>query len=550
MIQFNMRLSVHYVMDRKIKERLELALRPVEPPTLEEVLEQVSTRGVLRGPVDWVFPAWMLYVEYATQKIAETFQLSEEERRQLFHFRDTMKQLLLKAWIQAKEKLTTLYKAVVEGTYRVEGNRLYAPDGTWMYVRGSTSLVLRIPIHGVSALARFPDLLKLPQEKLELLQLGWRASDEGEKGGQPYMGTTQPWQVFAWAATRYGELYLRVDSTNLTREGVSVLIRIIARSWRQRWSKAEAIDLVASHLRRGEWAPLLTAWLGDGAAERKRISDGNYLLIIVTKEPWRPGISIGTRKALVATGKEAFVKLRDAAGVYGVLFDVLKAHKWIYIKLATDGNFRAAYVLSKAYKRNNDKNIKISHTEADKPGTVVVAGVVMHLDLLNSRGGTLIARRRIKNLERALATANKLKAAGLRPNIVKSGPSYVLYIATADLLKLAERNGTIRRAIALYLAEKAKSGTPRQREIAKKILKRHPLFSISQRPSTSLKTKSHRRSVVRRKRRQSKSQLPNMGRRYQGRQTHLHRGQLLRLRQRSNRIHRGGQTVLLRVKIL
>jgi hypothetical protein len=40
----------------KIKQRLELALRPVEPPTLEEALEEVSTHGVLRGPVDWVFP--------------------------------------------------------------------------------------------------------------------------------------------------------------------------------------------------------------------------------------------------------------------------------------------------------------------------------------------------------------------------------------------------------------------------------------------------------------------------------------------------------------
>jgi hypothetical protein len=67
-------------MDRnKIKERLELALRPAEPPTLEEVLEHVSRHGVLRGPVDWVFPAWMLYVEYATQRIAEAFPLSEEE---------------------------------------------------------------------------------------------------------------------------------------------------------------------------------------------------------------------------------------------------------------------------------------------------------------------------------------------------------------------------------------------------------------------------------------------------------------------------------------
>jgi hypothetical protein len=105
----------------KIKQRLELALRLVEKPTLEEVLKQVSTRGVFRGPVDWVFPAWMLYVEYATQKIAETFQLTEEERRQLLHFRETLKRLLLEAWMQTNERLTTLYKAVVEGTYRLEG---------------------------------------------------------------------------------------------------------------------------------------------------------------------------------------------------------------------------------------------------------------------------------------------------------------------------------------------------------------------------------------------------------------------------------------------
>ncbi len=72
----------------KIKQRLELALRPAEPPTLEEVLEQVSRHGVLRGPVDWVFPAWMLYVEYAVQKFAETFPLSEEEKRQLLHFQE------------------------------------------------------------------------------------------------------------------------------------------------------------------------------------------------------------------------------------------------------------------------------------------------------------------------------------------------------------------------------------------------------------------------------------------------------------------------------
>jgi hypothetical protein len=250
-------------MEFKIKQRLELALRLVEkPPTIEEVLEQVSTHGVLRGPVDWVFPAWMLYVEYATQKIAETFQLTEEEKRALLDFRDTMKRLLREAWIQAKEKLTTLYKAVVEDTYRVEGNRLYAPDGTWMYVRGN--FASHIIIHGVTAKTRFPDILKLPHERLELFQLGWRASDEGSNKGRPFMGTTQPWQMLAWAAVRYGELYTHIASVTLTHEGRSINVYIRAKSWRQRWNKDEAITLVADYLRRGEWAPLLTAWLGMG----------------------------------------------------------------------------------------------------------------------------------------------------------------------------------------------------------------------------------------------------------------------------------------------
>jgi hypothetical protein len=158
------RLLWRLIMElNKIKQRLELALRPVEKPTLEEVLEQVSTRGVLRGPVDWVFPAWMLYVEYATQKIAEAFQLTEEERRQLFRFRDAMKKLLLEAQKQAKAKLTSIYRAITEDAYRLEGRRLYAPDD-WMYV-GRT---MYIPIHGVSAVTHFPDVLKLPRERLEL----------------------------------------------------------------------------------------------------------------------------------------------------------------------------------------------------------------------------------------------------------------------------------------------------------------------------------------------------------------------------------------------
>jgi hypothetical protein len=319
-----------------------------------------------------------------------------------------------------------------------------------------------IPIRGITAKTRLPDLLKLPRERLELLQLGWRASDEGRHKRQPYMGTTQPWQVFAWAAARYGELYACVLSTNLTHEGISIEVYIKAKSWRQRWSKDEAISLVADYLRRGEWTPMLTMWLGDGKARWRNILQSKYELLVATKEPWRLGIRKGAYEALVATGREAFVKLREAAGAYGELLDLLKAHKWIYIKLATDDGFRAA-------AKQNKKGI-------------TVEGVVMYLRLVSGRGGSLLAEHYTRNLGKAFAVADKLKAAGFRPNVVKSGPNYVVYIATADLLRLAERDGEIRRAVALYLAEKAENGTPRQRELARKLLQRHPLFLSSQSP--------------------------------------------------------------------
>ena len=183
-----------------------------------------------------------------------------------------------------------------------------------------------------------------------------------------------------------------------------------------------------------------------------------YELVIAAKEPWRLGLGIGTRKALVASGKEAFRRLRESAGVYGELLDLLRAHKWISIKLATEDGFKAAL-------KPNNMNI-------------TVGGIVMYLRLVGSRGISLLAGYFTRDVGKALATADKLKAAGLKPNVVRSGPNYMVYIATADLLRLAERDETIRRTIALYLAEKAKNGTPRQREIAEKLLKRYPLFSF------------------------------------------------------------------------
>jgi len=137
-------------------------------------------------------------------------------------------------------------------------------------------------------------------------------------------------------------------------------------------------------------------------------------------------------------------------------------------------------VLREAFGQNGEiPTEQFSHAEdGPRRGNVVVAGVVMYLYLVGGRGGSLLAEYFTRDVGRALAAAGRLESAGLRPNVVRSGPNYVVYIATADLLRLAEGDEAVRRAIALYLAEKAKNGTPRQRELAEKILKRHPLFSL------------------------------------------------------------------------
>jgi hypothetical protein len=451
-------------MDRNIerKERLELALRPAEPPTLEEVLEEVSTHGVLRGPVDWVFPAWMLYVEYATQKIAETFQLSEEERSQLLDFRDAMKRLLREAWTQAKEKLTALHKAVVEGTYRLEGNKLYAPDGTWMY---ATKNVMRVPIRRVSASARFPDVLKLPRQRLEMIQMGWRASDEGNEKGRPFMATTQPWQVFVWAAARPGEIYMFPASVNLTRQGVSVTLSMVARSWRQQWRKEEAISMVLTCLRQGELAPLLTMWLGDGKARWGRI--GRFEIAVAAKEPWKIGRATGDYEAVVAKGRDVFMRLAEAASPYGTLLDLLKCHKWNYIKEAV-ARKRSVDILREAVK----------NPRSEDPDRVLAS---MKFSLVSGNGGTLIAAYYANAAEEAVAATNALETLGMRPNVVKSNRKYLIYVGLGDIKK----NRRLREVATWFLMEKMRSGTPREREIARRIIERNPDFF--QRPTIKLK---------------------------------------------------------------
>jgi hypothetical protein len=52
----------------------------------------------------------------------------------------------------------------------------------------------------------------------------------------------------------------------------------------------------------------------------------------------------------------------------------------------------------------------------------------VYLELVSGRDGLLIANYSTRNVGKALAVADKLKAAGLRPNIVRSNANYVVHI--------------------------------------------------------------------------------------------------------------------------
>jgi len=227
-------------------------------PNIDEVNARVES-GKLRGPVDWVFPAWEIYIEYEARRIAEAFPLTEEERRALLGFGGIMKNLLQRAREQAKAKLASIRNAIDSNNYKLEGGRLHAPDGAWMHMGEEPYIV----IEGVDALVYFPDVMKLPREKLELFQLGWEVHEEEGEGGRPVYATADPALFLAWAAARFGELHVAVTRAILLRDGAAVEIRGVARSWRKRWSKKKAEKLVEKYARRGIMEPFFTMWLGE-----------------------------------------------------------------------------------------------------------------------------------------------------------------------------------------------------------------------------------------------------------------------------------------------
>lgn len=153
-------------------------------------------------------------------------------------FKETCIKLLDSAHKQAKERLEKFINSLERVDVSVIRGRKTlraVPRGEAWFVTAhhKDCWLFRLPIHGVSGKARFPDLLKLPEKTLEKLQLGWRTSDECDSGGKLAMGTTHADLLLAWATTRYGLLLVRIDAIHLNKSTPTIKWSAVAAGWKQ-----------------------------------------------------------------------------------------------------------------------------------------------------------------------------------------------------------------------------------------------------------------------------------------------------------------------------
>lgn len=420
----------------RLKERCRLALSSEAEPTFESVLKESRERGVLRGGVYTLFKKWRLYMQYVADAVPRALSLPDDVAAQFRQFVDSLFPLLDNAENQSREKLVKMCRAVEEGSVKVEkgnGAAFYVCSGeTCIHTYMSKSVIYTLHLRGASGELYFPNILQ--GEELEALQIGWRASDEGVLNSRPRLNTTQPWQILAWAATRPGRLWVRIDFIALTARGLSTVFHLIAKDWEERWTKQEAQRLALAMAKRGVYRPLLTWWLGDGVVDRRRC------LQISIKDVSGLESELGTFTSgrIIICGAEArrIARAMAEAGTYAPLLDVLHSHKWAYLKWLTSSSVR----------RFN-------------PTYILISGVKMRLHLAAK---TLYAETRLASEEKAKKTAEKLAPYA---KMYKDRSRYVVYIPGGALIQMARGDPELKKRIAEYLKTAEKP-------IAKKLLQK------------------------------------------------------------------------------
>jgi len=178
--------------------------------------------------------------------------------------------------------------------------------------------VFSFVFHRLSVSLYFPPLLQLRYHDMLALFAGWRASDEGERKGIPFMTTVHPWQVIAYAVTRPGNLRIFLTALNLPKPPTLPTLQfiVVAEDYLQEWpgrlgKKVAQYFIQQNELRLG----YLTWFLGDGVQYTEQFK-----------------IAIGDKQVALPPQLSREV-IDEAYRVgFGQLLDLLNFSKWEILK--------------------------------------------------------------------------------------------------------------------------------------------------------------------------------------------------------------------------
>jgi hypothetical protein len=296
---------------------------PRADAVLDDLTEDLTERvNRALAELDEIFDETRSYFSETIDNIIKKFKLTEEEVNELNRFKETLLTLLNRAYEQACARLTELDAALRARYVEREGKtfKVKTTGTNAVALLATEKGSVRLPLYGISATAYFPPLFQ--RDVLEALQLGWAASDEGQngrKGRRPLMGTSHPWQIIAWAATRPGRLRISVYGIFLRRKGKpSIAWRIVAQDWhyvskREAWRRLRA---------KCDPLSLLTLYLGDGKMYRR----GRTSVL---------RISVGNTDATLPKSIARMIVKEAYITKYGDLLDMLKCEKWEALKMKT-----------------------------------------------------------------------------------------------------------------------------------------------------------------------------------------------------------------------
>jgi hypothetical protein len=396
------------------------AIGPEGWRTGQDLLTELYTRAQLaQSQLGNLFSGQKKYFYETSEAIVDVFDLPADKANMLRDFAEKAVNLLDKAYPQAETKLQKLLRALENSNVKVElGPRAkktlhVTPEGEKWYVSAhmveDKRWLISLPIYRVSAEAEFPDLLNLSDQDLYYLQAGWRASDESCEQNKPRMGTTQPWQVFAWTAVRYGYLKIYLKNLNLNMNEPTLTWSITSKSWNQQWPTREGKKL-AKQVAKQHPLGMLSWYLGDGKRHQ-----------FILKYSIEGNEKYESRELV-----EQIIQVAYQTG-YGKLLDLLTCDKW------------------KALKRLQLKQ---------HPVYATYQGYTFWLNYYEEKY-LVQARTLVKTIEEAQKLSRALQGINVSISRVKNRWKEYFYLGfyTPGVIKLAENYQEWRRALK-QLAEK------------------------------------------------------------------------------------------------